>query len=94
MVSFVAMEYAVLFTKRYSGGNLALGLVVLIALAISLALIMLLVVAGIAAERIRRAREGYVPAPTQMGDKNANMSRIPPEHILGNLDNPGGPERL
>lgn len=79
---------------RSSGGNLALGLVVLIALAISLALIMLLVVAGIAAERIRRAREGYVPAPTQMGDKNANMSRIPPEHILGNLDNPGGPERL
>ncbi|EKG22296.1 Galactose oxidase/kelch beta-propeller [Macrophomina phaseolina MS6] len=79
---------------RSSGGNLALGLVVLIALAIALALIMLLVVAGIAAERIRRAREGYVPAPTQMGDKNANMSRIPPEHILGHLDNPGGPERL
>ncbi|KAK0661058.1 Polarized growth protein rax2 [Lasiodiplodia hormozganensis] len=79
---------------RTSGGNLALGLVVLIALAISLALIMLLVVAGIAAERIRRAREGYVPAPTQMGDKNANMTRIPPEHILSNLDNPGAPERL
>ncbi|KAL0257332.1 hypothetical protein SLS55_008143 [Diplodia seriata] len=80
---------------RTSGGHLALGLVVLIALAISLALIMLLVVAGIAAERIRRAREGYVPAPTgQMGDKNANINRIPPEHILGNLDNPGAPERL
>lgn len=79
---------------RSSGGNLALGLVVLIALAIALALIMLLVVAGIAAERIRRKREGYMPAPTQMGDKNANMSRIPPEHILGNLDNPGAPERL
>lgn len=81
-------------TDVFPGGNLALGLVVLIALAISLALIMLLVVAGIAAERIRRAREGYVPAPTQMGDKNANMTRIPPEHILSNLDNPGAPERL
>ncbi|KAF2146838.1 uncharacterized protein K452DRAFT_219281 [Aplosporella prunicola CBS 121167] len=77
---------------KSSHGHLAVGLIVLISLAISLGLIMLIVVAGIIAERIRRKREGYVPAP-QM-DKGGNMSRIPPEHILGNLDNPGQPERL
>ncbi|KAF2088248.1 cellular morphogenesis protein [Saccharata proteae CBS 121410] len=78
-----------------SGGNhLALGLVVLIALAISLALIMLIVVAGIVAERIRRKNQGYMPAPTQMGDKGGNMSRIPPADLLGNLNSPGHAERL
>ena len=47
-------------------GNLAVGFVVLIALAIALALIFLMVVAGILLERWRRHQEGYRPAPTMM----------------------------
>ena len=63
---------------------------VLIGLAIALALIFILVVIGIIAERVRRKREGYMPAPTQMFDKNSNMERIPPSHLFGNLGQ-GGP---
>ncbi|KZF25874.1 hypothetical protein L228DRAFT_215896 [Xylona heveae TC161] len=70
---------------KSGGGHLAVGFVVLIALAIALALIFVLVVIGIVAERLRRKREGYVPAPTQMFDKHSNMDRIPPEHLFGNL---------
>jgi hypothetical protein len=65
-----------------SGHHLALGLVVLVGLAISLALIFLIVVTGICIERQRRRKEGYVPM--QM-DKNGNLSRIPPETLLGGL---------
>lgn len=78
-----------------SGGGLAVGFVVLIALAVALALIFILVVIGIIAERLRRKREGYMPAPTNMFDKNNNMERIPPQHLFGNLNRgpgqgPGG----
>ncbi|ESZ99572.1 hypothetical protein SBOR_0045 [Sclerotinia borealis F-4128] len=68
-----------------SGGHLAIGLVVLIALAISLALIFLLVIAGVLAERIRRKREGYMPAPTNSYDRNNGMSRIPPQQLFSSL---------
>ena len=61
----------------------------LIGLAISLALTFLLVVAGIVAERMRRRREGYMPANTQMLEKNSNLSRIPPEHLFGTLQGSG-----
>ncbi|KAI9838431.1 MAG: hypothetical protein M1837_002486 [Sclerophora amabilis] len=70
---------------KSSGGKLAIGFVVLIALAIALALIFIIVVIGIIAERIRRKREGYMPAPTQMFEKNSNMDRIPPSHLFGSL---------
>lgn len=81
----------------HTGKRLAVGFVVLIGLAIALALIFLLVVAGILAERIRRKREGYMPIQTQMFDKNTNVSRIPPEHLFGSLGPGGGrstPARL
>jgi len=66
--------------------KLAIGFVVLIGLAISLAIIFLIVVAGILAERYRRRRDGYTPAPQSMPiDKNTNMSRIPPEHLFSTL---------
>lgn len=72
------------------GNNaLAVGFVVLIGLAIALALIFLIVVAGIFMERKRRRREGYVPM--QM-DKNGNLQRIPPETLLGNLNNGERPD--
>jgi hypothetical protein len=57
---------------------------VLIGLAIALALIFLIVVAGIIAERIRRKREGYMPAPTNMFDR-ANLSRFPPDQMFGTI---------
>ncbi len=66
-----------------------MGFVVLIALAIALALIFILVVVGIITERIRRRREGYLPAPTQMFEKNGNMERIPPSHLFGTLGQQG-----
>jgi hypothetical protein len=67
------------------GGRLAKGFVVLIALAIALAIIFLLVVAGVLAERIRRKREGYMPAPTASFDRHNGMSRIPPQQLFSSL---------
>ena len=67
------------------GGHLAVGLVVLIALACALGAIFLLVVAGILIERYRRRQEGYSPAPTRYFDKTSNMGRIPPEQLFGRL---------
>ncbi|KAI9803486.1 MAG: hypothetical protein M1825_001829 [Sarcosagium campestre] len=74
---------------KTGGGKLAVGFVVLIALAIALALIFLLVVIGIIAERLRRKREGYVPAPTGIYDKQSNMERIPPSRLFGALGHQG-----
>jgi hypothetical protein len=67
------------------GGHLALGFVVLIALAIALALTFLIVLAGLLLERRRRRKEGYRPAPQNYFEKTANMGRIPPEHLFGSL---------
>lgn len=69
----------------YAVGHLALGFIVLIGLGIALALIFLIVVAGVIAERIRRRREGYVRAPTNMFDKTSQMARIPPDQIFGTV---------
>ena len=75
-----------------SSHHLALGFVVLIALAISLALIFLMVVAGILAERYRRRREGYVPAPTgeQIYEKRGNVGDISPERLFNGVGGNGG----
>lgn len=70
---------------RSQSGNMAVGFVVLIALACALGAIFLLVVAGILVERYRRRKEGYTPAPTAYFDKTSNMGRIPPEHLFGRL---------
>ena len=71
--------------ERKIESHLAVGFVVLIALAIALALVFILVVVGIMVERIRRRREGYLPAPTQISDKNGNLERIPPSHLFGSI---------
>lgn len=68
-----------------SDGHLALGFIVLIALAIALALTFLLVVGGTVANRIQRKREGYIPAPTNFFDKSANLDRVPPERLFGSM---------
>lgn len=64
---------------------MAVGFIVLIALAISLGLMLLIVVAGLLLDRYRKKREGYVPAPTSMYDRGGGMSRIPPEELLDSL---------
>ncbi|KAE8447593.1 hypothetical protein EG329_010564 [Mollisiaceae sp. DMI_Dod_QoI] len=66
-------------------GKIAKGFVVLIGLAISLGLIFLIVVLGVIAERIRKKREGYIPAPTSSFDKGQGFSRVPPEQLFGSL---------
>ena len=75
-----------------TGGHMAVGLVVLIALACALGAIFLLVVAGVLIERYRRKNEGYIPAPTSYFDKTSNMGRIPPEHLFGRLQQQGAPQ--
>jgi hypothetical protein len=62
-----------------------LGFVVLIGLAVALGLIFCIVVGGVMAERIRRKREGYIPAPTNMFDKASQIQRVPPEQIFGTI---------
>ncbi|CAJ2502002.1 Uu.00g048550.m01.CDS01 [Anthostomella pinea] len=73
------------FFKKSSGGGMPVGFVVLIALAISLGLMLLIVVAGLALDRYRKKREGYVPAPTSMFDHGSGMQRIPPHELLDSL---------
>jgi hypothetical protein len=71
---------------------------VLIGLAVSLALIFLLIAAGMLLGILRRRRQGYVPAPSPASagglgpaavagapDAGENVRRIPPEELLGGL---------
>ncbi|KAK8049476.1 Polarized growth protein rax2 [Apiospora phragmitis] len=76
-----------------SKAGLAVGFIVLIGLAISLALMLLIVVAGLALDRYRKKRDGYVPAPTSMYDRGSGMRRIPPHELLDSLSKgrPGAP---
>lgn len=63
----------------------------LIGLAIALALTFLLVVVGIVADQVRRRREGYVRAPTQMVEgRSNNLYRIPPERLFKSEMNGNG----
>ena len=73
---------------------MAVGFVVLIALACALGATFLLVVIGILWERYRRKKEGYTPAPTAYFDKTSNMGRIPPEHLFGTLNQSRQPPQL
>ncbi|KAI1382256.1 cortical protein marker for cell polarity-domain-containing protein [Hypoxylon crocopeplum] len=69
-----------------SGGGMPLVFVALIGLAISLGLMLLIVFAGLALDRYRKKREGYVPAPTSMFDRGSGMQRIPPHELLNTLN--------
>jgi hypothetical protein len=71
--------------------HLALGFVVLIALAIALALTFLLVVAGILVEWYRKRAAGYSPAPTSYTDRMGNVGRVPPDQLFGTLSGPRAP---
>lgn len=73
------------FFFRSNAKHLALGFVVLIALAIALALTFLLVVAGILLEWYRKKSKGYSLAPTSYPTTGMNTSRVPPEQLFGTL---------
>jgi hypothetical protein len=75
-----------------SGGNMPLGFVVLIGLGIALGLMLLIVAAGMVLDRLRKRREGYMPAPTSMFDRGSGMARIPPHELLGGLGRRGAPQ--
>ncbi|KAI0889893.1 cortical protein marker for cell polarity-domain-containing protein [Annulohypoxylon maeteangense] len=67
--------------------------VALIGLAISLGIMVLIVLAGLALDRYRKKREGYIPAPTSMFDRGSGIQRIPPHELLHSLNQgrPGAP---
>ncbi|KAF4505086.1 hypothetical protein G6O67_007070 [Ophiocordyceps sinensis] len=67
------------------GSKMPVGFVVLIGLAISLALILLMVLAGMMLDRLRKKREGYTRAPTSMYDRGSGITRIPPHELLESL---------
>ncbi|KAK4103070.1 hypothetical protein N658DRAFT_421678 [Parathielavia hyrcaniae] len=90
-ISRVFSERSDYFAKS-GGGHMPLVFVVLIGLAIALGLILLMVAAGIVLDRVRKRREGYVPAPTSMIDRGSGMARIPPEELLGGLGRRGAPQ--
>lgn len=78
------------FTERNnfftsSGGKLPLVFIVLIGLGIALALTLLIVLAGFFLDRLRKKREGYIPAPTHMYDRGSGIQRIPPHELLESL---------
>lgn len=75
-----------------SGSQMPLGFIVLIGLAVALGLMVMIVLAGLALDRIRKRREGYVPAPTSMVDRGSGMARIPPRELLGGLGRGGAPQ--
>ncbi|KAI0817920.1 cortical protein marker for cell polarity-domain-containing protein [Xylaria sp. FL0064] len=81
------------FFKNSSKNGLAIGFIVLIGLAISLVLILLIVAAGLALDRYRKKRDGYIPAPTSMIDRGSGMQRVPPHELLDSLGRgrPGAP---
>ncbi|KAF3046494.1 hypothetical protein E8E12_010248 [Didymella heteroderae] len=76
---------------RQSKKHLAVGFIVLIALAIALALTFLLVVIGIAIEWYRKKAQGYSPAPQSYPDRLGNVGRLPPEQLFGTLSGPRAP---
>ncbi|KAL2258203.1 hypothetical protein VTK26DRAFT_8578 [Humicola hyalothermophila] len=71
------------------GKRMPLVFVVLIGLAIALGLMLLIVVAGLLLDRLRKRREGYVPAPTSMYDRGSGIQRIPPRELLEGLNRRG-----
>jgi Cortical protein marker for cell polarity len=72
--------------------HLAVGFVVLIALAIALGLLFLLIAAGFLASIIRRRQLGYRPAPSSMGNPSMseNLRRAPPEELLSGVGTTSG----
>jgi hypothetical protein len=67
--------------------NLAVGFIVLIGLAVSLAIVFLVMFIWLMIMRYHRKLEGYqkAPSPPMDGGGHDNLQRIPPEQLLGAL---------
>ncbi|KAF9699731.1 hypothetical protein EKO04_002250 [Ascochyta lentis] len=89
-LSSIFVENPNMFFKQ-SKKHLAVGFIVLIALAIALALTFLLVVIGIVIEWYRKKAQGYSPAPQSYPDRLGNVGRLPPEQLFGTLSGPRAP---
>lgn len=72
--------------------HLAIGFIVLIGLAISLALLFLIIAVGFLAGLLRRRRMGYRPAPGAAANPSMseNLKRAPPEELLGGVGTASG----
>ena len=81
---------SIIASNKATGKHLALGFIVLIALAIALALTFLLVVAGILIEWYRKRAAGYHPAPTTFTDR-VQTDRLPPSELFSTLSGPRAP---
>ncbi|XXG94728.1 putative endonuclease lcl3 [Hypoxylon texense] len=91
-ISRVFVQNENFFTSP-ENNDMPLVFVALIGLAISLGVMVLIVLAGLALDRYRKKREGYIPAPTSMFDRGSGMQRIPPHELLHSLNQgvPGAP---
>ena len=67
-------------------GHIARGWIIVISLAISLFLILLLVIGGLIAARMRRKKGDYVQAPGTPPIREESLERIPPGELLGDLE--------
>ncbi|KAI1780061.1 cortical protein marker for cell polarity-domain-containing protein [Hypoxylon cercidicola] len=92
-ISRVFVQNENFFTSSSGNNDMPLVFVALIGLAISLGVMVLIVLAGLALDRYRKKREGYIPAPTSMFDRGSGMQRIPPHELLHSLNQgrPGAP---
>ena len=88
-IARVFSEQSNYFAK--GGNKMPLGFVVLIGLGVALGLTVLIVLAGLVLDRVRKRREGYMPAPTSMIDRGSGIARIPPHELLGGLGWRGAP---
>ncbi|KAJ4989183.1 cellular morphogenesis protein [Stagonosporopsis vannaccii] len=89
-LSSIFVENPSMFFRK-AESHLAVGFIVLIALAIALALTFLLVVIGIIIEWYRKRAQGYSPAPQSYPDRLGNVGRLPPEQLFGTLSGPRAP---
>jgi len=67
------------------GGHLPLWAVVLISMACALGCMFIVVIGGLVADKIMKKRAGYTRAPTYSYDRQAAMSRMPPEQLFGSI---------
>ncbi|KKA29702.1 hypothetical protein TD95_005312, partial [Thielaviopsis punctulata] len=83
-ISHIFVETSNFF--KSSSSHMRLVFVVLISLAISLGLVLIIVAAGVLLDHMRKKREGYAPAPTNMADRGSGLQRIPPHQLLEFLE--------
>jgi hypothetical protein len=78
-------------TNIYTGHHHSKGITVLVALCAALGTLFLLLLVGIILDRIQRRRNGYNSSPNSTyTDKQSNITRVPPEHLFGNLGQKNG----